>query len=236
MSQNPIPQPAETVPVAPWEAILVLVVTFFIVAFGGAVILFTAGEGPTLVIGELLILAVPLGFLLYKRVKVREFVRINLDPKLIAVGIGWGALLLPVNVVILVILTSIFGTSTAVEQSNQLYASLSSTNSGLAMVATSLALAGVCEEFAFRGFLQNSVFKSLEKNPVWNKHAFGVAALVGAAVFGIFHFDPQLVYILATFIAGLILGYVYHRWGYVASATAHASMNLMVLVLLIFGY
>ncbi len=120
VSQNPIPQPAETVPVAPWEAILVLVVTFFIVAFGGAVILFTAGEGPTLVIGELLILAVPLGFLLYKRVKVREFVRINLDPKLIAVGIGWGALLLPVNVVILVILTSIFGTSTAVEQSNQL--------------------------------------------------------------------------------------------------------------------
>lgn len=227
------PKPTE---IAPWEAILVIVVTFFVTAFVGAIILFTLGEAVTLVLGELLILIVPLSYLLYKRVKIIEFARIQANPKLIAIGLGWGALLLPLNVIIAVALTAIFGTSIAVEQSNQLYASLSATSTGLILVATSLALAGICEEFAFRGFLQNSIFRSLQKNPRFNKYAFRIAVLIAAAGFGIFHFDPQFVYIFATFIAGLILGYIYHRWGYTASATAHASMNLMVLIILLFGF
>jgi membrane protease YdiL (CAAX protease family) len=226
----------KTSEVAPWEAILVLVVTFFVVAFAGAAILFTLGDGPTLVLGELLILIVPLSYLLYKRVKIREFARIEANPKLIAIGVGCGALLLPLNILVSGALTAIFGTSAAVEQSNQLYANLSSTDTGLIMVATSLALAGICEEFAFRGFLQNSIFKSLQKNPNFSKYAFGIAVLIAAAVFGIFHFDPQLVYIIATFIAGIALGYIYSKWGYTTSATAHASMNLMVLVLLLLGH
>jgi membrane protease YdiL (CAAX protease family) len=219
-----------------YEAILVIVVTFFISIFVGAIILFTLGLEATLVLGELIILIVPLSYLLYKRVNIRDFARINLNPKLVLIGIACGALLLPLNSAVATALTAILGNSSAVEEANTLYTNLSSTTPGLIAVALSMTLAGICEEFAFRGFLQNAIFLNLKKNPKTSKYAFGVAVLVAAASFGIFHFDPQLVYILATFLAGLVLGYIYHRWGYTTSATAHATMNLMVLALLLLGF
>jgi membrane protease YdiL (CAAX protease family) len=219
-----------------YEAVLVIVVTFFISIFVGAIILFTFGLEATLVLGELIILIVPLSYLLYKRVNIREFARINLNPKLVLIGIACGALLLPLNSAIATALTAILGNSGAVEEANALYASLSATTPGLIAVAVSMTLAGICEEFAFRGFLQNSIFRNLKKNPKTSKYAFGVAVLAASATFGIFHFDPQLVYILATFLAGLVLGYIYHRWGYTAAATAHATMNLIVLALLLLGF
>jgi membrane protease YdiL (CAAX protease family) len=107
---------------------------------------------------------------------------------------------------------------------------------GFVAVVASLALAGICEEFAFRGFLQNSLFKSLHINPKYSKYAFAIAVVIAAAVFGLFHFDPQGVYTLSAFITGLALGGIYHKWNYTTSATAHASMNLMVLALLMLGF
>ena len=112
---------------------------------------------------------------------------------------------------------------------------LAASPSGLAAVAISLALAGICEEFAFRGFLQNSIFKEFIKNAKSPKYALAVAVIISAAVFGLFHFDPQFVYTLSAFISGLALGYIYHRWNYTTSATAHASMNLIVLAFLLLG-
>ena len=218
-----------------YEAILVIVVTFFVSAFIGVIILVTLGTEATLVLGELLILIVPLSYLLYKRVNIREFVRIDFNPKLILIGIACGALLLPLNSLIATALTAILGNSNAVQDANSLYTNLSTTTPGLLAVAISMTLAGICEEFAFRGFLQNAIFRNLQKNPKFSKYAFGVAVLVAAAAFGIFHLAPQFVYILATFLAGLVLGYIYHRWGYTTSATAHATMNLLVLVLLLLG-
>jgi membrane protease YdiL (CAAX protease family) len=38
---------------------------------------------------------------------------------------------------------------------------------------------------------------------------------------------------LAAFITGLALGFIYHRWNYTTSATAHATMNLIVLLFLL---
>jgi membrane protease YdiL (CAAX protease family) len=222
--------------VLPFEAVLVIIVTFFLSIFLGAIILLTLGIEATLVLGELIILIVPFSYLLYKHVKIRDFVRVNPKPKFILIGIVFGVLLLPMNSIIATSLTAILGNSNAVEEANTLYTSLSATTTGLIAVATSMTLAGICEEFAFRGFLQNSIFRNLQKNPKSSKYAFAVAVLVAAATFGIFHFDPQLVYILATFLAGLVLGYIYHRWGYTTSATAHATMNLIVLALLLFGY
>jgi membrane protease YdiL (CAAX protease family) len=222
--------------IPPFEAILVIVVTFFLSIFLGAFILFTLGYEATLVLGELIILIVPLSYLLYKHVNVKDFTRINLKPKFIVIGIACGIALLPLNSLIATALTAILGNSGAVEQANSLYATLSSTTPGLIAVATSMALAGICEEFAFRGFLQTAIFKNLQTKPQFTRYAFAIAVLVSAGSFGIFHFDPQLVYILATFLAGLVLGYIYHRWGYTASATAHASMNLMVLALLLLGF
>ena len=210
-----------------------MVADFFIFLFLSAVILLTSGYTPTLIAGELILLSVPLIFLLLKRVNIRSYVRIDLKPKFILIGLGCGLLLLFLNVIVSGLLTYIFGISQAVEQSNQLIKSLSVSPLGLAAVATSLALAGICEEFVFRGFLQNSIFRRFKNSPKYNKYGFAIALVISALVFGLFHFDPQFVYTIAAFISGLTLGYIYHRWNYVTSATAHASMNIIVLALLL---
>ena len=215
------------------EIALVMIATFSIYLFLSVTFLLTLGTAPTLIIGELIILAVPLIYLLIKHVDIKSYVKIDLKPKFILIGIGCGLLLLLLNITVSGLLTYIFGTSQAVEQSNQLITSLSASPLGLVAVATSLILAGICEEFAFRGFLQNSIFKRLENNPKYHKYAFVIAVVISAIVFGVLHFDPQFVYIIAAFISGLALGYIYHRWNYVTSATAHASMNIIVLAFLL---
>jgi membrane protease YdiL (CAAX protease family) len=217
----------ESKAVPPFEAALVIIVTFFLSAFLGAAILLTLGYGPASVIGELLILIIPLIYLLTKRIKIKSYVGINLKPKFILLGLAFGAILFLLDIVVSTVLTNILGTSQAVEQVNADLVNTSSTTIGLIMVTASLALAGVCEEFAFRGFLQNALTR---------RFSFLPAILVSAAVFGIFHFDPQGVYTLSAFISGLVLGYIYHRWNsYVVSATAHSAMNLIVIALLLMG-
>lgn len=213
---------------------MVIVVTFFVFLFVSAASGLLFGNEPTLIVGELLILIVPLIYLLSKRVDVKSYVKLNLNPKYIVLGIGLGVLLLFLNIAVSAALTYVFGESQTVDQANQLLTDLSATPTGLAAVASSLALAGVCEEFAFRGFLQQTIFKSLSTTKS-QTYAFTVAVLISSAIFGLFHFDPQFVYILAALITGAALGVMFHRWNYTTSATAHATMNLIVLALLLFG-
>ncbi len=216
-----------------FEIALVMVVTFFVFLFLSVLSLLTLGDTPTLIISELLVLAVPLIYLLFKRIDIKSYVKIEFKAKFIFIGIGFGLLLLLLNLIISGLLTYIFGNSQAVEQSNQLLAKLSTSPLGLLAVATSLALAGICEEFAFRGFLQNSIFKRLENSSKYRKYSFAIAVVISALVFSFFHFDPQFVWTIGAFISGLALGYIYHRWNYVTSVTAHASMNLIVLALIL---
>ena len=212
--------------VSPLNAILVIAVTFFLVLFLGAIFFLTLGEGPALILSELLILIVPLGFMLVKRVNIKSFVGLDVKPKFIMLGLALGALLLFVNIIVSLVLTSIFGVSQAVEESNAMITDLSSSTSGLIAVIAALTLAGVCEEFAFRGFLQSAINR---------RYSFIPAVAISAVAFGLFHFDPQLVYILSAIVAGLVLGYVYHRWNsYVVSAIAHSTVNLVVLAVLLF--
>lgn len=212
--------------VPPSEAFLVIFVTFCLSVIIGAAIILTIGEPPALVIGELLILVVPLVHLMLKRINIKTYVRIDLKPKYILLGVAFGGLLLLLNVVVSGLLTTVFGTSKAIEDSNALLTNLSGSTSGIIAVVASLSLAGVCEEFAFRGLLQNSLTR---------RYSFLPAAIISAFVFGLFHFDPQLVYILAAFTSGLALGYIYHRWNYVTAAIAHSVMNIIVLIFLLFG-
>jgi membrane protease YdiL (CAAX protease family) len=207
------------------DAFLVIVVAFFLVLFLGAFLYIVVGEGPALVLSELIILFVPLGYLLFKHVDIKRYVGLDVNPKLVLLGLASGALLLFVDVIVSAVLTYLFGVSEAVEQSNTLITELSSTTWGLITVATALGLAGVCEEFAFRGFLQSTLTR---------RYSFIPALITSAFVFGLFHFDPQLVYILSALTAGLVLGYVYHRWNsYVVSAIAHSTVNLVVLATLL---
>jgi membrane protease YdiL (CAAX protease family) len=220
--------------VTPLEAGLVILVTFFITAFGGAIVLLafgygTAGNtlayGASGVVGELLILIVPLIYFLLKRINIKKYIGLDLNPKYILIGLAAGAILFLLNIIVSTALSYVVNNQ-LVEQTNADILNASSTTPGLILVAASLLLAGICEEFAFRGFLQNALTR---------RFSFVPAVLISAAVFGIFHLDPQGFYIIAAFISGLVLGYIYHRTNYVTSATAHATMNIIVLTFLILG-
>jgi membrane protease YdiL (CAAX protease family) len=223
---NPIEQ-AEVSAVPNLDAILVIVVTFVLLLFLGSLFYLVLNDGLALVLSELIILIVPLGYLIVKRVNIKRYVGVNVNPKLVMLGFASGALLLCVDIIVSVALTSIFGESQAVQESNAMITELSSSTGGLIAVIAALGLAGVCEEFAFRGFLQSTLTR---------RYSFIPAVIVSAFAFGLFHFDIQLVYILSAMIAGLVLGYVYHRWNsYVVSAIAHSTVNLVVLSVLLFA-
>ena len=215
----------EIKPVPVLEAFLVMVVTFFLVLFLGFFLYIAVGEGPALVLSELVILIVPLAYLLIKHVDIKRYVGLNVNPKLVLLGFASAALLLFVDIAVSIVLTAIIGDSQAVQESNNTIIELSKSSGGLITVALALGLAGVCEEFAFRGFLQSTLTR---------RYSFIPALIVSAFVFGLFHFDPQVVYILSAMTAGLVLGFVYHHWNsYVVSAIAHSTLNLVVLAALL---
>jgi uncharacterized protein len=234
----PQPQPEASVPA--WEAILVIVVTFFLTLFIGGSILFLGGdlgEGITLIFGEVLILLIPLIYLVSKRIHIRTYVKIDPKPTQLLLGAAAGGLVFLLGLVVDNLLVYVLGNSEAVQQSNTTIVNFSASAGGLAVVATSLILAGVCEEFAFRGFFQNALTRHFEKSSRKPKYAYIPAIVIAAAAFGIFHFDPQGVYTISAFISGLALGYIYYKSGnYVVAATAHATVNVIVLVLLMAGF
>lgn len=211
--------------ISPGEAILVVVVTFVVVLFLGGAIYLLLGDAIGSIVGELLILGVPLGYMLLKNVDVRSYIGLKIKPSHILLGITLGVLLLFFDDITSAVLISIFGPSQIVEESNKIIMNLISSPSGLLSVIISLSLAGVCEEFTFRAFLQNTINR---------KYSFIPAVLVSSLAFGLFHFDPQLVYIIATFLAGLVLGYIFHHWqSYVASAAAHSTVNIIILAIML---
>jgi len=211
--------------VSPLYAILVITVTFFLILFLGALFFLTLGTGPALVLTELLVLIVPLSYMLLKRINIKSYVGLDVKPKFIMLGFASGILLFFLDIGVSFVLTSIFGVSQAVEESNAMITSLGASTSGLILVTLALSLAGVCEEFAFRGFLQNTINR---------RYSFIPAVIISSVAFVLFPFDPQLVYIFSALIAGLALGYIYHRWNsYVVSAIAHSTVNLIVLVILL---
>jgi len=211
--------------ISPGWAILTVVVVFVLSIFLGAFFFRFFGVGLALVFGEMLIALIPFGYMLYKRIDIKRYIGFEVKLKYILLGISFGAFLLLFNVVINGILVSIFGTSEAVQESNALILNTSNSAEGLILVVAALSLAGICEEFTFRGFLQTSIN---------SKYSLVVALVVSSLAFGFFHFDPQAVYTLSAFLMGLLLGFIYHHWhSYVVSATAHATMNLIVLAVLL---
>ena len=211
--------------VSPVAAILIVVMTFLLILFLGGIIFVIFQNVFALIFQELLIVVIPLGYMLAKKVNVKSYIGLDTKPKNIMIGIAFGAFLFFFDIFVTSILVSIFGPSSAVEESNTMIADFSSSLQGAVSIAFLLALAGVCEEFTFRGFLQNSLSR---------RYSFIPAVLISSLAWGLFHFDPQLVYIISVFFAGLVLGYIYNRThSYVVSASAHATLNLIVLALLL---
>lgn len=213
--------------VSPLAAVIAVVATFFILLFIGGALFPLLERAPALaaIFGELLIIAVPLGYMLHKKIDVRRYIGLQVTPRTVLLGVTAGALLFLFDVATIIALTSIFGPSELVEQSNELVLEASGSTPGLLQWIVALSLAGLCEEFTFRGFLQTSI---------QNKYPLGAALFISSLAFGLFHFDFQAVYTIAAFLMGLLLGYIYLRWrSYTVSAVAHATVNLIVLAFLL---
>jgi hypothetical protein len=210
--------------VLPLVAVLVVIATFFVLVLFGVIFthlsFFLAS-----IVGELLIVAIPLGYMLYKRIDVRKYIGLQYTPRAVLVGMAAGGLLLLFDIIVTVGLTAVLGNSALVEGSNELILEMSGSIHGLLQLIVALSLAGFCEEFTFRGFLQTSIE---------NRYPFKAALFVSSLAFGLFHFDPQAVYTISAFLMGLGLGFVYNHWrSYTVSSVAHATVNLIALAFLL---
>lgn len=211
--------------ISPSMAVLAVVVTFIVSLFLGAAFFILFGYGVAMIFGELFLIVVPLGCMLYRGVDVRSYIGLEIRPRTILLGVATGTLLLTSNLIMSAAIVAVFGVSEAVEETNNLIINMSGSPQGLLSVVVTLSLAGLCEEFTFRAFLQNAID---------SKYSFGSALLVSSLAFGFFHFDPQAVYVILAFLMGLLLGYIYHRWhSYVISAVAHSTQNLIILALML---
>lgn len=214
--------------VPPLAAVLSVVVSFVLLLFVGGAAMLLLGYGPGLIISELVVIVVPLGYMLSHKVNIRSYAGVELNRRVIAKGIAFGGVLLLFDVLVSGLLTTVFGESQAVVEVNGIIADLSGSSLGLVYVAVGLFLAGMCEEFTFRAFLLNSMSR---------RYSFPFGLIVSSLAFGLFHFDPQIVYVLSTFLAGLVLGYIYHRYNsYVTCAIAHSTLNLLVLATIVFAF
>lgn len=221
----------DNVVITPTIAFVLIAVVFALLLFVGGAAILVFGTSASVIISativsELLIMAIPLGYMLMKKVNVASYIGLEKKTKNVLLGIAFGGGLLLFDILITSTLVSIFGPSQAVEDSNKTIANLSGSASGLLLASANLALAGVCEEFTFRAFLQNTIDR---------RHSFVPAVVISSLAWALFHFDPQLIYMASIFLAGIVLGYVYHRsHSYILSAVAHSTLNLIVLALLLF--
>jgi membrane protease YdiL (CAAX protease family) len=211
--------------ISPLAAILVVIVSWFLVQFLGYAAFVFVGYPIAQICVELLVLVIPLGYMLYRKVNVRSFIGFDTKPQNVLLGIGLGAAIFAFDVFISTWLALILGPSNAVEESNSMIINAGNTSLGVALIIVSLLLAGICEEFTFRGFLQTAMNR---------RYSFIPALAVSSLAFGFFHFDPQAVYTISAFLVGLIFGYIYHHWhSYIVPAAAHATVDLITMAILL---
>lgn len=209
--------------ISPLDAVLVVVVTFAVWLFLGVVATLLLGYSIGIILTELLVVVVPLGYMLFKKVDIGSYIGIEVKPKNILLGITLGGVLFFFDTIVSAVLISIMGPSQALEESNKIITDLSSSSSGLLSVLISLSLTGLCEEFTFRCFLQNTINR---------RYSFIPALLISSLAFGLFHIDQQLLLTIGTFLLGLVLGYIYHHWhSYITSAVTHSTLNLIILAI-----
>jgi membrane protease YdiL (CAAX protease family) len=216
----------ESVTISPLAAILAVVASYLLALFVGAALLDLFGYAFAQISVELLLIVVPLGYMLSKRLDVGSYIKLELKPRTILLGIALGGVLLLFDLAISNVLFSVLGPSQVVEEENTELADLSSSSLGLFLTIVALSLAGVCEEFTFRGFLQTAIN---------SKYSFGIALFGSSLAFAILlHPDPQALLTISAFLMGLILGYIYHHWhSYAVSVAAHVTVNLIALALML---
>ncbi len=91
----------------------------------------------------------------------------------------------------------------------------------IVVLILSVLLPGIVEELMFRGVIQGAASAGGQVT---------AAIIIQAVVFAVFHVD--ILFLIAPFLAGLLLGYIRHKTGTVyAPVLAHITMNLTILLM-----
>ena len=212
--------------VSPWIVLASLGVVILAMALGVLLMALPYGIQLFGVYGEIIIGLIPL-LIVMKRYKIDpvRYLRLSVTSKFLVLGVIFGIILFFTGTSLVNILYQFVGPSKAVEEVNKNIAEMISGDViGLTLTALSMLMAGIFEEIAFRGLL----LKAFEK-----RYNFTVGLIVSSLIFGLFHFDPQLIYIFVTFIYGLILGAIYHKYDNLTiPIVAHAFLDLFSLFLM----
>ncbi len=165
----------------------------------------------------------------YKDINVIQYMKVNGTAKTVILGVLAGVALVFVGTFLTYVLYVLIGPSEALEEVNKTITNLvfQSTTSVI-LLAIGLGSAGIWEEILFRGL----ILRSLE-----DKYNFRVAQITSSLLFGLAHFDPSGIYIIVTFVYGLIIAELYKRYNSLLIAIfTHATLNLTELTLLLLYY
>ena len=119
--------------ISPLVAISIIAVSFVLYIFFGAAIILVFGDWSlilAMIIGEVLLLIFPLGYMLLRGVDVRKYVGLEIKVKHVLLGVALGAFLFLVNWAVSAILISTLGVSEIVEETNTLMINMSSSIEG----------------------------------------------------------------------------------------------------------
>jgi membrane protease YdiL (CAAX protease family) len=80
-------------------------------------------------------------------------------------------------------------------------------------------IVGLCEETMFRGLIQTYLMNNLEGTVNMLGHELHIGTVIGAVIWGLFHFinilimplRPVIFFVILTTIVGLPIGYAYQR-------------------------
>ncbi|MGQ4832954.1 MAG: CPBP family intramembrane glutamic endopeptidase [Candidatus Asgardarchaeia archaeon] len=166
----------------------------------------------------------------YKEINMLKYMKIKWSVKVVLLGIIMGFALFFVGNFLTYILYTLLGPSQVVEKVNENIVSLAKQSvTSIILLGIGLGSAGIWEEILFRGLL----LRSLEE-----KYNFRVAQIISSFFFGLSHPDPSGIYIIVTFIYGLILAEIYRKYEslYITIFT-HATLNLtgLALIFLLYG-
>jgi len=209
--------------VSPWIVLLSLGFVILAMALGTILMLLPYGMQLYGIYGEVIIGLIPL-IIVMKKYKINpvQYLRLTVTGKFLVLGLVFGFALFITGVTLANLLYQFLGPSKALEDVNKNIIEMISVDYiGLTLTAISMLMAGIFEEVAFRGLL----LKAFEK-----RYNFAVGLIVSSLIFGLFHFDPQYIYIFVTFIYGVILGLIYHKYNNLTiPIVAHAFLDLFSL-------
>jgi len=211
--------------ISPIMAVLVVSAAFFSMILSASLLMATGlplAMHIASAIGESMFLLIPLIYMIYKKVGVRKYMMFG-SAKHLVYGPILGICLWIVSITLVLVLTYLLGPSKAVGEAEEFIVGLVEESPPATILL--MFVTGASEEFAFRCFLQNALKR---------RYSLPVAIIGASIAFGLAHFDPQAVYIIGTFVVGLLLGILYDRFrSYTMAATAHATFNIVSIALLL---